>query len=151
MDNLVFCPFCGQKDLSIIPDISEDEEKRIYAYHVYCNTCGCTGRNHYPIGWCETEEEAIEAWNHRGSIKPEYLHCSNNYESYSIEEYGPWGPYALYFGKNTHSKGTRLCNLYDFTNNGFILRKTIVNMLNSWLKAGNEGSNGENYEEDEKK
>lgn len=59
------CPFCKGTDLVVLPDKSEDEPTRIYAYHVMCRDCHCHGRNHYPIGWCETKEAAIEAWNDR--------------------------------------------------------------------------------------
>jgi hypothetical protein len=73
------CPFCGKNDaLEVLPDSHDNDTPAfnshfVYAYHVHCHHCGCNGRNNYPIGWCETEEAAIEAWNHRGSIRPEFL------------------------------------------------------------------------------
>lgn len=67
------CPFCGKNDaLTVEPDRSEDGCRK-YAFHVHCHHCGCNGRNVYPIGWCENVNAAIEAWNHRGSIRPEFL------------------------------------------------------------------------------
>lgn len=59
------CPFCGNTKLIIEPDRAEDDNGRIYAYHVYCPDCHARGRNMYPICWCESEQEAIEAWNDR--------------------------------------------------------------------------------------
>jgi Lar family restriction alleviation protein len=68
---LLPCPFCGGKDLVIREDKSGDEpeddptDQRTYAYHVFCRGCHAHGRNNYPIGWCESEQAAIEAWNDR--------------------------------------------------------------------------------------
>lgn len=59
------CPFCGREELSIEEDISEDNDKHAYACHVRCLTCGARGRNNYPIGWVESDGQAIEAWNDR--------------------------------------------------------------------------------------
>jgi len=59
------CPFCGNTNLTIEPDRAKDDNNRIYAYHVYCPQCHSTGRNMYPICWCESEQAAIEAWNDR--------------------------------------------------------------------------------------
>lgn len=59
------CPFCGSTDLSVEPDKTEDDNDRIYAYHVFCHDCQARGRNEYPISWCESEQAAIEAWNDR--------------------------------------------------------------------------------------
>lgn len=60
------CPFCGRtKELSIEEDISEDDnDTHAYACHVLCG-CGARGRNLYPIGWVESDGQAIEAWNDR--------------------------------------------------------------------------------------
>jgi hypothetical protein len=67
--NLLNCPFCHKSDaLTVEPDCDE-EDSRIYAYHVHCHHCGCNGRNVYLIGLCETHEAAIEAWNDRGPIE----------------------------------------------------------------------------------
>jgi len=67
----IACPFCGLDDaLKVFPDYSEDEPDHIIAYHVKCRHCGARGRNNYPIGWCESEEAAWEAWLHRGSVRP---------------------------------------------------------------------------------
>lgn len=63
-ETLLPCPFCGRNDLIIHPDYSEDDG-RIYAYHVFCRDCHAHGRNNYPIGWCESEDAAVEAWNDR--------------------------------------------------------------------------------------
>jgi Lar family restriction alleviation protein len=60
------CPFCGRtEDLSVEEDISEDNDKHAYACHVSCGCCGARGRNNYPIGWVESDGQAIEAWNDR--------------------------------------------------------------------------------------
>lgn len=59
------CPFCGGNDLIIFPD--RNVEGTIFSYHVHCRDCLCNGRNHNKIGWCETEAEAVEAWNTRAS------------------------------------------------------------------------------------
>ena len=59
------CPFCDRSDLIVHEDVSEDEPKRVYAYHVFCRDCHCHGRNNYRIGWCESPSAAIEAWNDR--------------------------------------------------------------------------------------
>ncbi len=64
LTDLYPCPFCNRNDLLVLPDKSEDDQ-RIYAYHVFCRDCHCHGRNHYRIGWCETPESAMEAWNDR--------------------------------------------------------------------------------------
>jgi hypothetical protein len=60
------CPFCGRTEyLSIEEDISEeDNDKHAYACHVICS-CGARGRNNYPIGWVESDGQAIEALNDR--------------------------------------------------------------------------------------
>lgn len=62
---LLPCPFCGSTDLVIRPDKAEDDNDRIYAYHVSCKTCSARGRNLYPVCWCESEQQAVEAWNDR--------------------------------------------------------------------------------------
>lgn len=77
------CPFCGRNDLKIINIESEDVPGSFYAKAVFCMDCHCTGRHNNPIGWCESDLEAIEAWNDRDqrlnselskkeSIKDEY-------------------------------------------------------------------------------
>jgi len=65
IDNLLPCPFCGGNDLKVLPDCAEDDNNRIYAYHVFCQDCHARGRNHYPISYCESERAAKEAWNDR--------------------------------------------------------------------------------------
>jgi Lar family restriction alleviation protein len=64
-NELLPCPFCGGRNLEIHPDFAEDDNNRIYAYHVQCNHCQARGGNEYPICWCETEQQAIERWNDR--------------------------------------------------------------------------------------
>ena len=124
------CPFCGKGDaLTIEKDVGEEGD--VYAYHVECGHCGCHGRNNYPIGWCESEQEAVEAWNHRGSIRPELFFSANQAEKYSIEKHGPDGQYALYFGRDMNHHGARLCNLYDFDRNENATREAIVDALNN--------------------
>jgi len=62
---LLPCPFCGSTDLSIEPVRAEDDNNRIFAYHVFCRDCYAKGRYLYPHCWCECDEQAIEAWNDR--------------------------------------------------------------------------------------
>jgi Lar family restriction alleviation protein len=62
---LLPCPFCGSNDLIVVPDLAEDDNNRIYAYHVFCRDCHAHGRNKFPFCWCESEQQAIEAWNDR--------------------------------------------------------------------------------------
>jgi len=62
---LLPCPFCQGTDLSIRKDYAEDDPSHSYAMHVFCNDCHAHGRNNYPIGWCESETAAAEAWNDR--------------------------------------------------------------------------------------
>ena len=70
LQGLKDCPFCHKNDaLLISPDYSEEKPRKIYAYHVHCHHCGCNGRNMYAIGWCETPEAAIEAWQDRGPVE----------------------------------------------------------------------------------
>lgn len=62
---LLPCPFCGGTDLEIRPEVSEDDSTHVCTFHVFCQDCHARGRNNYPIGWCETVQQAIEAWNDR--------------------------------------------------------------------------------------
>lgn len=128
--DLLACPFCGQNDLSILPD-KDEEDGHVYSYHVHCNTCGARGRNNYPIGWCESEEQAKEAWNHRGSVKPLIFYESNDRQKFSIEPHGQDGQYALYVGRDVSHHGLRLCNLYDFDKNRESTISMIVKALNN--------------------
>ncbi len=65
-NDILPCPFCGnEKDFKIVPEYAEDDPTWIVTYHVYCKWCHARGRNCYPIGWCESEQAAIEAWNDR--------------------------------------------------------------------------------------
>ncbi|MEN6535674.1 MAG: Lar family restriction alleviation protein [Bryobacteraceae bacterium] len=64
---LLPCPFCGGSDVCVRSDLSEDKPARVYAYHVFCHDCHSHGRNHYRIGWCETQKAACEAWNDRSA------------------------------------------------------------------------------------
>lgn len=135
----VQCPFCGTNDdLKVRPDFSEDEPEKIIAYHVECGICGCKGRNAYPIGWCETEESAIRAWEHRGSIRPvNALPSASSILKFSFEPHGPAGQYALYHGRTPDREGRKICNLYDFSfnvGNGSTskeIMKEIVDALNN--------------------
>lgn len=52
------CPFCGGK-ATLWQDLTADRQ-----FHILC---GCGGR----VGWFETEEEAIRAWNTRTPQKKE--------------------------------------------------------------------------------
>jgi Lar family restriction alleviation protein len=62
---LLPCPFCRGTDLVYRKDYAEDDPTHCYAIHVFCQDCHAHGRNNYPIGWCESEEAAAEAWNDR--------------------------------------------------------------------------------------
>lgn len=64
-DKLAPCPFCGGNNLIVRKDFSEDEMTSWYAMHVFCTDCHARGRNNYPIGWCESERAASDAWNDR--------------------------------------------------------------------------------------
>lgn len=64
-EKMLPCPFCGRVDLKIEPDRSEDDNDRVYAFHVYCPDCHASGGNMYPSCWCETPAQAIERWNDR--------------------------------------------------------------------------------------
>lgn len=46
------CPFCGCEAVLI-----EDEG----AYKVFCRSAYCDAQ----YGWCATEEQAVDGWNHR--------------------------------------------------------------------------------------
>jgi hypothetical protein len=106
------CPLCGnKKDLIVLPDFSEDEPTRIYAYHVFCQHCHTHGRNCYPIGWCESEQAAIEAWNDRydmgGNMNEiKYCpHCGTNSEKNTIrctEEYNEFSIFTCYNCGKSH-------------------------------------------------
>jgi Lar family restriction alleviation protein len=51
------CPFCG-KPQAIIDTLNYHGEKPV-EFRVQCQACGVTTR------WCDTEEQAGEAWNSR--------------------------------------------------------------------------------------
>lgn len=64
---LLPCPFCGNKNISIVTDNVEyslgmayDEETN---FKVICSitSCGCGASS----GWCDTKAKAITAWNTR--------------------------------------------------------------------------------------
>lgn len=67
LPDLIPCPFCGRSDLVIINIKSEDDPWSYYAKAVFCKDCHCTGRHCNPIGWCESDLDAIEIWNTRKS------------------------------------------------------------------------------------
>ena len=63
MNKLKPCPFCGDKKA---PNVMPDEEidgSDNGQFVVCCSMCfgGCGATS----GYCDTEEEAIEAWNRR--------------------------------------------------------------------------------------
>jgi len=62
---LLPCPFCCGSDLTVQKDFSEDDPTQWISMHVFCRGCYARGRNHYRIGWCESEQAAVEAWNDR--------------------------------------------------------------------------------------
>lgn len=115
------CPFCRTNQSLHIGEDKSEEDQRTYAYHVYCGICGAKGRNHYPIGWCESPEQAIEAWNDRGQPT---LH-----QDYHLEPLGPDGQFALYNGKTPRNPGRRLCLMYDFGYNLVEAHKFRVHLL----------------------
>jgi len=59
------CPFCGGNDLNITSVHSDDWPVHEIAKAVRCSDCCAKGRHHNPIGWAESEREAVEAWNTR--------------------------------------------------------------------------------------
>lgn len=59
------CPFCGNKNISVITDSAEYSlglTDSAY-FNVVCsmNSCGCGASS----GWYSNREETIEAWNRR--------------------------------------------------------------------------------------
>lgn len=50
---LIHCPFCGSDYPFLVKSVGEDRP--------YSILCECGGR----VGWFETKEEAVEAWNRR--------------------------------------------------------------------------------------
>lgn len=129
-DFVELCPFCKTNhELHFEEDKTEDQEDEqdnghTYAYHVRCAICGCKGRNSYAIGWCESPEAALSAWNDRG------VEIRRNY---AIEPFGPDGQFALYSGRITPAHGSKLCTLYDFSRDkreGAKLRALLVDLLN---------------------
>lgn len=64
-DGMKPCPFCGKDDDLSVRDMVNVIEGDTYARAVICGHCFCVGRHVYPIGWTESDEEAIEAWNDR--------------------------------------------------------------------------------------
>lgn len=128
------CPFCRTNDdLYFGEDKSEGQEDEednghTYAYHVRCGRCGCKGRNRYAIGWCESHEAALQAWNDRGV---------EIHRNYAIEPFGPTGQFALYSNRISPEHGFRLCTMYDFGNDNrkaTQLRALLVDLLNEASK-----------------
>ena len=124
------CLSCGDsRHLSIV---SDEEDGRVFAYHVECDNCGARGRNRTRIGWCESEKEAAEAWNDRTVALSEKTLISNQIaHHYSIEPHGPSGEFALYLGRSISSHGFRLCQLSDFSHDGEKIRVDILLGLNT--------------------
>ena len=65
MNKLLPCPFCGNKNISVVVDSAEyslglSEEA---SFKVVCSktSCGCGASS----GWCNAEDEAINDWNKR--------------------------------------------------------------------------------------
>lgn len=126
------CLSCGDPQNLVIRPDKDEEDGRIFAYHVECETCGARGRNRVRIGWCESEQEAAEAWNDRSVVLNEKaLVNSRLAHYYSIEPHGQPGEFALYLGRTMTSHGLRLCQLSDFDRNGETLRADILRGLNT--------------------
>ena len=51
------CPFCGEKPRPAATGFYPDPP----VYYIYCDGCGASGR------MCNTEKEAIAAWNRRAN------------------------------------------------------------------------------------
>lgn len=83
MTTLSPCPFCYGRNLVYRKDYAEDDPGHAYAIHVFCQDCHAHGRNNYPIGWCETEEMAADAWNDREP--PRFRHVGYATE-YGVKE-----------------------------------------------------------------
>lgn len=70
MSELKSCPFCGG-EARVVKDGRWTDQSVIYA--VVCGECHAMSR------WCESEEEAIEAWNTRAERT-----CENQYDNPSL-------------------------------------------------------------------
>ena len=64
MTTVLNCPFCGDDD----PEIDEVSPGVCV---VRCIECGCLGP--HDLDTDGTPEQAVEAWNRRGSARPDFL------------------------------------------------------------------------------
>jgi Lar family restriction alleviation protein len=79
-EKLAPCPFCGGNRLVICKDHSEDDPSNWYAMHVFCTECHARGRNNYPIGWCESERAASDAWNDRNGNVDDLIDAATQHD-----------------------------------------------------------------------
>lgn len=98
---LLPCPFCRGSDLVYRKDFAEDDPSHWYAIHVFCQDCHAHGRNNYPIGWCESEEAAAEAWNDREPSRINKVGFISEYLSKSLKR-GASGTISLSQQKTWH-------------------------------------------------
>ena len=75
-EELLPCPFCGSKDLVI----NKDTDFSIY--YVHCRDCLCEGRKTHKIGWVESAQEAINAWNDRDECVKEVVVDQDKFDKF---------------------------------------------------------------------
>lgn len=82
------CPFCGGKPTTYN---AIDQMWGLSVWYVLCD-CGCR------LGDCETEEEIIEAWNHRAEKTAKWVYAKYDYEKHK------------YIPDENLKKGTLVCS-----------------------------------------
>lgn len=114
VQHLAPCPFCHGTDLVYRKDYAEDDPTHAYAIHVFCQDCHTHGRNNYPIGWCETEEMAADAWNDREPPRLKHIGYATEYSVKELmrgaskqigikQERSDLSPIPLYAGRAIHA------------------------------------------------
>lgn len=67
MTKLKPCPFCGNKNISVVVDNAEyslgltDETNKCFKVICSKTSCGCGASS----GWRNTKQEAVDTWNSR--------------------------------------------------------------------------------------
>ena len=59
MEDNKTCPFCGGHDSEVYEHYGESAGIQYGGYYPECTVCGCR------LGYYETREEALKAWNRR--------------------------------------------------------------------------------------
>lgn len=114
MTTLSPCPFCHGHRLNFGRLYSEDDPKQWIAMFVQCDDCGAKGRHSYPIGWCETEEMAADAWNDREPPRLKHIGYATEYSVKELmrgaskqigikQERSDLSPIPLYAGRAVHA------------------------------------------------